>query len=112
MNMRIDHLINGQSVAGSDYFETVNPATQAVLAEVASGGQAEVNAAVAAAKYKVGQSARFVGEQAVQMHGAMGMTNELAVSHHFKRLLSDEALFGDCDFQLARFRAAGGSVPG
>jgi alkylation response protein AidB-like acyl-CoA dehydrogenase len=69
-------------------------------------------AAVAAAKYKVGQSARFVGEQAVQMHGAMGMTNELAVSHHFKRLLSDEALFGDCDFQLARFRAAGGSVPG
>jgi 5-carboxymethyl-2-hydroxymuconic-semialdehyde dehydrogenase len=50
MNMRIDHLINGHSVAGSDYFETVNPATQAVLAEVASGGQAEVNAAVAAAK--------------------------------------------------------------
>ena len=48
--MRIDHLINGHSVAGSDYFETVNPATQAVLAEVASGGQAEVNAAVAAAK--------------------------------------------------------------
>jgi len=50
MNMRIDHLINGQCVAGSDYFATVNPATQAVLAEVASGGEAEVNAAVAAAK--------------------------------------------------------------
>ena len=48
--MRIDHLINGQSVAGSDYFETVNPANQQVLAEVASGGEAEVNAAVAAAK--------------------------------------------------------------
>jgi 5-carboxymethyl-2-hydroxymuconic-semialdehyde dehydrogenase len=48
--MRIEHLINGQSVAGSDYFETVNPATQEVLAEVASGGAAEVNAAVAAAK--------------------------------------------------------------
>ena len=50
MNMKIDHLINGKSVAGSDYFETVNPATQEVLAEVASGGEAEVNAAVAAAK--------------------------------------------------------------
>lgn len=50
MNMRINHLINGQSVAGSDYFETINPATQEVLAEVASGGEAEVNAAVAAAK--------------------------------------------------------------
>jgi 5-carboxymethyl-2-hydroxymuconic-semialdehyde dehydrogenase len=48
--MRIDHLIAGQRVAGTDYFETVNPATQEVLAEVASGGEAEVNAAVAAAK--------------------------------------------------------------
>ncbi|MBI2768319.1 MAG: 5-carboxymethyl-2-hydroxymuconate semialdehyde dehydrogenase [Burkholderiales bacterium] len=48
--MKIDHLINGKSVAGRDYFETVNPATQEVLAEVASGGEAEVNAAVAAAK--------------------------------------------------------------
>ncbi len=48
--MKIDHLINGQQVAGSDYFETLNPATQQVLAEVASGGEAEVHAAVAAAK--------------------------------------------------------------
>ncbi|VTU15738.1 Betaine aldehyde dehydrogenase [Variovorax sp. PBL-H6] len=48
--MKIDHLIDGKPVAGTDYFETVNPATQEVLAEVASGGEAEVNAAVAAAK--------------------------------------------------------------
>jgi len=48
--MRVEHLINGKSVAGRDYFETVNPATQEVLAEVAAGGEAEVNAAVAAAK--------------------------------------------------------------
>jgi 5-carboxymethyl-2-hydroxymuconic-semialdehyde dehydrogenase len=48
--MQINHLINGKAVAGTDYFETVNPATQEVLAEVASGGEAEVNAAVAAAK--------------------------------------------------------------
>jgi 5-carboxymethyl-2-hydroxymuconic-semialdehyde dehydrogenase len=48
--MRIDHLINGKPVAGSSYFETINPATQEVLAEVAEGGEAEVNAAVAAAK--------------------------------------------------------------
>ncbi|MBN8758485.1 MULTISPECIES: 5-carboxymethyl-2-hydroxymuconate semialdehyde dehydrogenase [unclassified Variovorax] len=47
---KIDHLINGKSVAGTEYFETINPATQQVLAEVASGGEAEVNAAVAAAK--------------------------------------------------------------
>ncbi|CAM5779871.1 5-carboxymethyl-2-hydroxymuconate semialdehyde dehydrogenase [Ottowia pentelensis] len=48
--MKIDHLIDGKAVAGRDYFETTNPATQAVLAEVASGGEAEVHAAVAAAK--------------------------------------------------------------
>ena len=49
MNL-INHLINGQPVSGTDYFETVNPATQEVLAEVAAGGAAEVHAAVAAAK--------------------------------------------------------------
>jgi len=48
--MKIDHLIDGKRVAGRDYFESVNPATQEVLAEVASGGDAEVNAAVAAAR--------------------------------------------------------------
>ena len=47
--MRIQHLIAGKAVESRDYFETVNPATQEVLAEVASGGEAEVNAAVAAA---------------------------------------------------------------
>jgi len=48
--MQINHLINGKSVASANYFKTINPATQDVLAEVASGGETEVNAAVAAAK--------------------------------------------------------------
>ena len=48
--MRIEHLINGKSKAGSTYFETVNPATQEVLAEVASGTAEDIGAAVAAAK--------------------------------------------------------------
>jgi 5-carboxymethyl-2-hydroxymuconic-semialdehyde dehydrogenase len=48
--MRIEHLIGGKPVASRQYFETVNPATQDVLAEVAQGGADEVNAAVAAAK--------------------------------------------------------------
>jgi 5-carboxymethyl-2-hydroxymuconic-semialdehyde dehydrogenase len=48
--MRIQHLINGKPVESAAYFETVNPATQQVLAEVARGGEAEVHAAVAAAK--------------------------------------------------------------
>ncbi len=48
--MRVEHLINGKPVASDRYFETIDPATQQVLAEVASGGAAEINAAVAAAK--------------------------------------------------------------
>jgi 5-carboxymethyl-2-hydroxymuconic-semialdehyde dehydrogenase len=48
--MRIQHLIDGKPVESRDYFETTNPATQEVLAEVASGGAAEISAAVAAAK--------------------------------------------------------------
>ncbi len=48
--MRIEHLIDGRAASSRDYFETVNPATQEVLAEVARGGAEEVNAAVAAAR--------------------------------------------------------------
>ncbi len=48
--MKIDHLIDGKPVASRTYFQTVDPATQEVLAEVASGGSAEIHQAVAAAK--------------------------------------------------------------
>jgi 5-carboxymethyl-2-hydroxymuconic-semialdehyde dehydrogenase len=48
--MQIQHLINGAAVPGSQYFETINPATQEVLADVARGGEREIEAAVAAAK--------------------------------------------------------------
>ena len=48
--MQIQHLINGAAVPSAEYFETINPATQEVLAEVARGGEREVDAAVAAAR--------------------------------------------------------------
>jgi 5-carboxymethyl-2-hydroxymuconic-semialdehyde dehydrogenase len=48
--MQIQHLIGGAAVSGADYFETVDPATQNVLAEVARGGEREVDAAVSSAK--------------------------------------------------------------
>ena len=48
--MRIQHLINGKHVDSPETLQTLNPATQAVLADVAAGGAAEVQAAVAAAK--------------------------------------------------------------
>lgn len=64
----------------------------------------ERSAAVAATKFQAGRAARFVGEQAIQLHGAMGMTDELPVSHYFKRLLMIDALFGNVEYQLGRFR--------
>ena len=62
--MRIPHLIDGKAVDSRDYFETVNPATQEVLAEVAAGGEAEVHAAVAAAKAAFPKWAAHAGRRA------------------------------------------------
>ena len=56
---------------------------------------------VSAAKYYVGKAARFVGQQAVQLHGGMGMADELAVSHYFKRLTMIDMTFGDSMHHLA-----------
>jgi alkylation response protein AidB-like acyl-CoA dehydrogenase len=61
--------------------------------------------AMSAAKVVIGQSSRFIGQQAVQLHGGMGMTDELVVSHWFKRLTSAELMFGDSDTHLQRFAA-------
>ena len=79
------------------------------LADDARGEQAaERRRAVAAAKYRVGQAARFVGQQAIQLHGGMGVTDELPASHYFKRLSTIELTLGDCDHHLARFIAQPG----
>ena len=61
-------------------------------------------ATLSAAKALMGQSARYIGQQAVQLHGGMGMTDELAVSHWFKRLLAFELRAGTTDAHLARYR--------
>jgi alkylation response protein AidB-like acyl-CoA dehydrogenase len=58
--------------------------------------------AIAAAKSLVGQSARFVGQQAVQLHGGMGVTDELPISHYFKRLAAIDMTFGDAHYHRGR----------
>ena len=60
--------------------------------------------AVSGAKVVVGQAARKVGQEAVQLHGGMGMTDELDVSHCFKRLLAFELRMGGTDEHLAHYR--------
>jgi alkylation response protein AidB-like acyl-CoA dehydrogenase len=58
---------------------------------------------LSAAKVTVGQACRHVGQQAVQLHGGMGVTDELAVSHYFKRLMAIEMSLGDTEHHLERF---------
>jgi alkylation response protein AidB-like acyl-CoA dehydrogenase len=58
---------------------------------------------VSAAKVTVGQACRYVGQQAVQLHGGMGVTDEVAVSHCFKRLFAIELSLGDTEHHLERF---------
>jgi len=61
---------------------------------------AERRAAMARAKYQLGTSMRFVGQQAVQVHGGIGVTDEYIVSHYFKKLTQMEMTFGDSMHQL------------
>ncbi len=65
---------------------------------------------VAAAKVQIGRSGKFVGQQAVQLHGGVGMTMELKVGHYFKRVTMTDTLFGDADYHLARLAEAGGLI--
>ena len=65
--------------------------------------------AVSAAKVQIARSGRFVGQQAIQLHGGIGMTMEYSVGHYFKRMTMIEQLFGDADHHLARV-AAGESL--
>jgi pimeloyl-CoA dehydrogenase small subunit len=67
------------------------------------GYGAQAKKAISAFKVQVGKSGRFVGQGAVQLHGGMGMTDELNVGHYFKRLTIIDTLFGNVDFHLKRF---------
>lgn len=84
--------------------------SMALLAAVklASTDADERRRAVSAAKFRVGQAMKFVGQQAVQLHGGMGVTNELPAAHHFKRLTMIELTLGDSDHHLRRFMAQPG----
>ena len=64
--------------------------------------------AASGAKAKIGKCARFVAEQSVQLHGAMGVTEELDVGSYFKRLLAFDTLFGGSAHHYRRHAALGG----
>ena len=59
--------------------------------------------AISGLKYQVGKAAKFIGQQAVQLHGGMGVTDELNVGHFFKRLTTIITIFGNTDYHLKRY---------
>ena len=76
--------------------------------KVASSDVEERRRVVSAAKVRVGHACKFVGQQAVQLHGGMGVTDELPAAHHFKRLTMIDLTLGDADHHLERFIAQPG----
>ena len=66
---------------------------------------------ISAAKAQIGKSGRIIGQEAVQMHGAIGITAEYKVGHAFKRLTAIDALLGDRDWHLARLAKMRGVYP-
>jgi len=72
-------------------------------ARVDSTDAAQRRAAASAAKAMAGRSGRFVGQQATQLHGGMGMTDELACGHYFKRLTAIDMTWGDWEHHVERY---------
>ncbi|MEM8696113.1 MAG: acyl-CoA dehydrogenase family protein [Pseudomonadota bacterium] len=65
-------------------------------------GAAERKRAVSSAKVRIGQAAHHIGQEAIQIHGGMGMTDELAIGHYFKRLTVFDSEFGNVDHHMKR----------
>ena len=68
-----------------------------------SADEAGLSRLASGAKSKIGYAGRFIADQAVQLHGGMGMTDELNIGHYFKRISSINIQFGDPAFHVLRF---------
>ena len=86
-----------------DMFMEVEQAVSITLMATLKLDTVERAAAVSAAKSKVGKACKFVGQNAVQIHGGIGISNELAVGHYFKRATMIEGQFGSVDQHLRRY---------
>ena len=73
------------------------------MATIKIGDEAERAKAAAAAKVQIGKACKFVGQNAIQLHGGMGMTDEMTIGHYYKRASMIEAQFGNTDHHLARY---------
>lgn len=88
------------------FVEYEQSVSMAYLATLRLGeDQRERKIAVSSAKVRIGQAAHHVGQEAVQIHGGMGMTDELAIGHYFKRLTMFDSEFGNVDHHMKRHMA-------
>ncbi len=81
------------------------------LAYAGNVDAAERRQCVSAAKASIGQALRFVGQQCVQLHGGLGVSDEVRVTHLFRRATAIELTLGDTDHHVARFREQPGFAP-
>jgi alkylation response protein AidB-like acyl-CoA dehydrogenase len=93
-----------------DLFIELEQARSLLLMATARSAEQDERApmAISALKAQVAKAGRMIGQQSIQLHGGIGMTDDLCVGWGFKRLIAIEALFGDRDYHLARFRSAAG----
>ncbi len=90
------------------HLEQARSMAMLVAVKASADDPAERRRMASAAKARIGQAMKFIGQQAVQLHGGMGVTNELPAAHLFKRLAAIELTLGDTDHHLARFAAQPG----
>ena len=88
----VDMFINVEQAISMTYMANIKVTDDAERAKAAS-----------AAKVQIGKACRFVGQNAIQLHGGMGMTDEMAIGHYFKRATMIESAFGSVDHHLARY---------
>jgi alkylation response protein AidB-like acyl-CoA dehydrogenase len=97
----LQHRLVDMSVSCEEARAVVHAALQAL-----DDNAPQAQRAVWAAKVQTARSARFIGGQGIQLHGGMGMTDELAIGHYYKRLTLCETLFGDSEWYLKKIGAA------
>ena len=93
----LQHRLVDISLASEEARAIVHAALEAM-----DGGAPSAKRAIWQAKVQTARSARFVGAQSIQLHGGVGMTDDLAIGHLYKRLSVCEAMFGDADWYLSQ----------
>jgi alkylation response protein AidB-like acyl-CoA dehydrogenase len=97
----LQHRLVDMSVTVEEARAVVHAALEAI-----DDDQPDAQRMVWKAKVQTAKASRFVGGQAIQLHGGMGMTDELAIGHYYKRLAMCETMFGDAQWYLKRLGAS------